>query len=520
MKRRTFLRRTLPAVTVPLAINGLRFRALARGSALERSIALAGGSDRVLVIIQLEGGNDGLNTVVPVEDDAYYKARPALALPKENALVLDGQPLLRLHPAMTGMQRLFNGGRLAIVSNIGYDHATLSHFAGIENWNTASGGAPTERRTTGWIGRYLSEEYPDFPTTLPASPPAIQIRPSTSSIFGIPGATIGMSLTDPAEFYAMVNGGPDVADDLPPDTLAGREWKFIRSIDTQAIEYSEAIRGAAARAANRATYPAGNALAESLASIARLIAGGLETRVYMVSLGNFDTHSNQLGQHASLLGALSDGVAAFMDDLVALGVDGRVVGMTYSEFGRRVFDNGSGTDHGTAAPHFVFGTPIDGGKVFGGVPDVAGPDPFGNLKFTIPFHCYYASVLAPHFDVGEDVLARVLPYGLCDPGSRVPLYRAATVGVPDIREGVVSLSATPNPTSGGTVIGYRTGRQGYVDLALHAIDGAHVMTIASGAEPAGDHLVRADLSRLAPGVYMLRLKHDGVILTRPITVVR
>ena len=423
MQRRQFLRRAGILSATPLLFKGLSLKAFARPGATS---ALR-DTDRVLVIIQLEGGNDGLNTLIPVDDDNYYTARPNLMIPKVDALALNGEPLMRLHPSMPGMQSMFNDGYLAPVQNIGYERSTMSHFTGTEIWNTASGILPKDIQTTGWVGRYLHQEFPDYPDILPDDPPAIEISPATSSVFTVVGASIGMSLTDPTEFYDLVNGGPGIDPETAPDTLAGREWNYIDAINRQSQSFSQSIKRAADRAANSVTYPSDNALAAALAIVARLVAGGLTTRVYKVSLGGFDTHFGQLAQHAKLLGMVSGAVKAFHDDLLALGVADRVVGMTYSEFGRRIKDNSTGSDHGTAAPHFVFGSMINGGRTYGGNPDLANPDANGNLPYTVGFPCYYASVIAPLFSLDDTSLAEILPIALCDRPSFIPLYRTQRV---------------------------------------------------------------------------------------------
>ena len=239
---------------------------------------------------------------------------------------------------------------------------------------------------------------------------------------------MGMALTDPAEFNELISSGAIVADDDRSDTPAGREWLYVRMIDAQSVQFAAAIRKAAERANNVAEYPAGNALAASLAVVARLIAGGLETPVYVVSLGGFDTHAGQAIVHPALLMQLSSAVAAFADDLDALNLASRVVAMTVSEFGRRPAENGSGTDHGSAAPHFVFGAGIDGGKIHGGLPDLHNLNSDGNLRHTIDFRCYYASVLAPYFGLDDVRIGEILPLETCGSSRRLLLYRTSTAG--------------------------------------------------------------------------------------------
>ncbi len=247
------------------------------------------------------------------------------------------------------------------------------------------------------------------------------------------------------------------------------------------------------------TYPE-SGLARSLAIIARLIAGGLRTRIYKVTIGNFDTHGGQAPVHAALLGMLSEGIKAFQDDIIAHGAAGRVVGMTYSEFGRRARENGQGTDHGTAAPHVVFGSMIDGGKIFGGAPDLANLDANGNLRHAIDFHCYYASVLAPLFDVDDTRLARILPVEHCGRPEFVPLYHASGIAGSTVRDAGPPLEIYPNPAS--QLVWIRSAGTGSTLLRVVDERGAVVMEkpVRIGSQP-----LALDLSALPAGVYVVSI---------------
>lgn len=521
MKRREFLKRTAPILAAPVLINGMRVRALASGHG-PGAAGLLAADGRVLVVIQLQGGNDGLNTVIPVDDDKYHEYRPTVKIEKADALPLDGVPLLRMHPKMTGMQRMFNDGRLAIVQNVGYGRAGMSHFVETEMWQTGTGLGSGNAVTTGWVGRYLRREFPEFPTVLPDDPPAVEIGRATSSMFTIVGTSISMSLTDPAEFYALVKGVPSGKEDPAADTPAGHEKGFVDIIDQQSHAYADAIRAAAAKAANLVAYPKDNELGESLAIIARLIAGGLSTRVYKVTLGGFDTHAFQTLHHGELMSTLSDAVAAFQDDLVALRVDSRVVGMTYSEFGRRAYDNGSGTDHGAAAPHFVFGTPVVGGTVYGGLPMLNELDASGSLKHTIDFHCYYASVLAPLFNVSAAAIDEILPAAPCARADYLPIIRAAASGVRAETHALdgYAVSAVPNAASVGTTVVITLPRAGHVRVRLIDAAGHEARTLFSGQAEAGRTRLPADLSGLPAGAYIVVMETDAGRTTTRLNVVR
>ena len=502
MRRRDFLKRIPPVLATPFALHGLRMQGLAETNRLYEGLAKIEETDRVLVIIQLEGGNDGLNTVIPFEDAIYYNARPNLAVAKEEVLRLNGQSLLGMNPVMEGMASLFNDGELSIVQNIGYDQMNLSHFTGTEIWNTASGWRKDEFLNTGWVGRYLAGEYPDFPDVLPDAPLAVEISPATSSIFTVVGASIAMSLTDPQEFYDLVSAGPNVSDEVDVTTLAGREWEFIDLINRQSITFADTVRSAATKAENQVTYPDTD-FARALAIVARLVAGGLGTRIYKVRLGNFDTHGGQAVVHPLLLQTLSDGVKAFQDDLHALNVANRVVGMTYSEFGRRVGENGPGTDHGTAAPHFVFGSKVNGGQVFGSVPDLVNVDRFGNLPHELDFHCYYASVIAPLFNLDDTRLNDILPLNLCDRSSFLPLYRASSVRESEVRAG--HLKVVPNPVSSSLVVSLPEGVQDASTLHLILFDSSG-RVVRREERVGSERRITLNVEELPSGSYYLDLR--------------
>jgi len=267
---------------------------------------------------------------------------------------------------------------------------------------------------------------------------------------------------------------------------------------------------AAGRGRNIVEYPAGNTLAGSLAVIARLIAGGLSTPVYVVSLGGFDTHAGQLIVQPLLLRQLSDALSAFADDLAALNLFNRVVTMTVSEFGRRVEDNWLGTDHGGAAPHFVFGGGIDGGRVYGGHPNLGDLDKDGNLRHAIDFRCYYASVLAPLFGLDEARIGEILPVGACQAMARVPLYRGAgvTANQAFINDSLKRLDIRPNPASERVEVRCSHMVPGMAKLSIIASDGHHVMSMSKEIVDAGSYSFILDLASVPSGRYIIRI--DGI----------
>ena len=371
MRRRDFLKTTAPVV-LPALINGKPIRALASTSWLSRAVRGIAG-DRVLVLIQLSGGNDGLNTVIPLESyDRYYKARTNIAIPRDKVLRLDGVDATGLHPAMTGMQGLFNEGKLAIVQGVSYPQPNFSHFRATDIWLT--GADAGQVLPTGWAGRYLDQVYPDFPKNYPnpkmPDPLAIQVGSLVSPALQGPSMTMGMAISNPTGFYQLIGEKAPPA----PDTRAGELLAYIREMSMKTDQYAGVIKQAAQKVTQQSgKYPAAgkNPLADQLKIVARLVAGGLQTRIYLVSMGGFDTHARQTdaadtttGTHARLLARLSEAIDAFQDDLGFLQVKERVIGMTFSEFGRRIQSNASGgTDHGAAAPVFIFGEGVRSGIV-------------------------------------------------------------------------------------------------------------------------------------------------------------
>jgi uncharacterized protein (DUF1501 family) len=406
MKRRDFLRNTIPIALLPSLINGISVRALAATPSLQA----AGrdlGTDRVLVLVQLNGGNDGLNTVIPLEYyDAYQAARANIAIPEDKVLRLDGLDKTGLNPAMPEMQRLFNEGKLSIIQGVSYPQPNFSHFRATDIWLT--GADAGQVLPTGWAGRYLDYEYPrfpqDYPNSLMPDPLAIQVGSLVSPALQGPALTMGMAISNPNSFYDLIN------DRSAPvsNTRAGDQIAYIREMSVKTDQYAGVIRKAAQKVTKQSDkYPAPgkNPLADQLKIVARLVAGGLKTKVYLVSIGGFDTHAKQTeaadtttGNHAKLLAKLSEAIGAFQDDLTFLQAGSRVTGMTFSEFGRRIRSNASGgTDHGAAAPVFVFGEGVQSGIIGNNPVLPAAATVNDNIVMQYDFRAIYATLLEKWF---------------------------------------------------------------------------------------------------------------------------
>ncbi|MBS0633239.1 MAG: DUF1501 domain-containing protein [Verrucomicrobia bacterium] len=341
----------------------------------------------ILVLVQLAGGNDGLNTLIPFEDAHYYRLRPTLGIAKDRVLRVGDT--LGLHPACAPLHSLFHDGKLSIVQNVGYPNPNRSHFRSTEIWETAS--PSDEFLTTGWVGRYLDNACAGQPAT--SDPLALHISDSLPQSFvgGEEHATFGLSpglrnFRENEENRRLLSALAHEPGDAP-----GGNDTFLRHTLMDALVNEQRVSAILAKDRPEVTYPTNN-FASSLASVAALVAAGLPTRVYFVSLTGFDTHSNQANQHANLLTTLSEGLAAFQKDLEARKLDGQVLTMTFSEFGRRPNENESrGTDHGTAAPLFVLGSKTKGG-LHGTAPslDLAANQ---DMRFSTDFRAVYATAL-------------------------------------------------------------------------------------------------------------------------------
>jgi len=516
MKRREFLKKSIPAATViPAMLNGYSVRAFTGHSSLLQSLLLPPiDTDHVLVIVQLSGGNDGLNTVVPISTySSYYNARTNIAIPESKILQLDSYNQAGLHPAMKGMQTLYNENKLAILQAVGYPSPNFSHFRATDIWMTGSDSNTV--LNTGWGGRYLNVEYPNYPTGFPNSsmpdPLAIQIGSITTLTCQGPVVNMGMSITDPTSFYNFVNGVPDPA----PATPMGYELSYIRDVANQTNQYAQRVKAAAAAVTQQFTYPANNSLADQLKIVARLIKGGLSTRIYMVSYGSFDTHASQVmasdttvGTHANLLTNVSNAIKAFQDDLQFLGVDGRVLGVTFSEFGRRIKSNASGgTDHGAAAPVFLFGKNV--------VPGVYGTNPSippnattnDNIPFQYDFRSVYASILQNWFCVPNTDLQMIMMKDF----QQLNIVNNANCkpAVPQ-NSGDKLVSNYPNPFVSKTTISFKTNGGHTLIQIINNLGQAIRTLIDQDYSAAGTYTTSFDAYGLADGVYYARLQNGPV----------
>ena len=517
--RRDFLAGLGLAAGTTVMLGATPVHAMVRSPLLQALQGLS--SERILVLVQLEGGNDGLNTIIPVEDDHYYRARPRLAIPKHATLPLT--QTLGFHPSLKPLRDLYNDGHMAIVQGVGYDDASLSHFRGTDIWIT--GTDTNSYLNSGWTGRQLEVAFPQFDTQPPDFPLAVQIGGLSSMLFNGNTHFMGMTLSNPQVFERIARTGHIYNARDVPSSAYGEEMSFVRRVANDTFRYGVAVQNAASVGVNHVSYPGlnQNNLANSLSIVARLIKGSLGARVYHVGLGGFDTHGTQggvNGRHARLLGYLADAVRAFLADLGALRK--HVLVMTFSEFGRRVEQNGSdGTDHGTAAPLFLFGPGTSGG-LFGTGPSLSNLDVHGNLKHGIDFRAVYATILQHWFGFSESASEAVLGKAF-DP---LPLIANPTDPVvthtdsPALPQVFTLHQNYPNPFNAETTISFTLTDSASVKLNVFDLAGRHVRTLMERRQRAGRHEVRFVAAGLPSGTYVYRLRAGRHMVSRQMTLVR
>jgi uncharacterized protein (DUF1501 family) len=393
--RRVFLQKGLTLLAVaPTIPTFLDQTVMALNNPLDSKLTQqASGKDgKILVVVQLSGGNDGLSTVIPYGDDIYYQSRGSIAHPADKVLKIDNY--IGLHPDLTSLKSMYDSGDLAVVQGVGYPNPNRSHFRSMDIWHSAQ--PEIQQPSSGWIGRY-------FDNTCPGCDPHVGIAIGETLPLAMQGEKVmPLSFERPDSYRYTGRDKTDYIKLNQVDTQTpiaspskqitpGDQLDFLHrtAMDAQ-LSSEEILRLTRSHAAPKA-YPA-NEFGNGLKTIAAMIAGGLPTRVYYIALGGFDTHTQQLNRHDALMKQLSDGLGAFWEDLKQQKNNDRVLLMTFSEFGRRVVANASnGTDHGAAAPMFVMGSSIRQGIV-SRHPSMTDLDQ-GDLKYVVDFRSVYASVL-------------------------------------------------------------------------------------------------------------------------------
>lgn len=549
MKRRNFLR-LLPAAGISsFAVNGFAMRPFANARIANMLASCQDVQDRTLVLIQLKGGNDGLNTIIPMAMyDRYAELRPTTRINDsgqgayialDNTLPNDKQ--VGLHPAMTDFKELYDRGWATVVQAVGYQNMNQSHFKGTDLWLSGGGGAPAlNNLTSGWMGRALQAFYPyveGFPTVDMPDPLGIQVGdPNTSLGFHTDTEhqnVINLSGQDPAGFYSLIQtiGGAPVLN--VPDSDHGEELEYIMGVENSINLYASRITQVFNAGSNAVTYPNTN-LAAQLKTVARMIKGGCKTKIFLCQIGGFDTHSAQvdsgdtsLGAHATLLAQLSGAIKAFLDDLHTMGLSDNVLGCTFSEFGRCAKENGSfGTDHGTLAPMVLFGKNVKPG-VMGTNPNLNNLTNDNQLKdMQHDYRQVFAALLQDWLGANPWVMEQAMLDGysklnVVDRNKRVE-PNCQWGGAPIVDDQFRPMSLFPNPASFGTEVAYENRSEAFdALLSLHSLGGTLVSLRSEIVQPGANHFY-FDVTTLPEGIYFVRLQNrrNGKAEVMKLSVVR
>lgn len=394
MKRADFIRNT-GAFFIPLLAGGMKLKAF-----MPLHLPSESDNENILVLVQLFGGNDGLNTIVPLDIYRnYFNARKGLALQEKDLLHLQGYEQVGLHPSLSHFKELFQEHQLSIIQSVGYPVPDFSHFRSTDIWMA---GAVDERSlTNGWIGRLLQQRYQQYPSGYPnlmnPDPLAVQLGTTPSLVFQGTRTPMAINISNGENIFQSTAGLTESTGSL----FGQKRLDHVLSTARQTQQYTTVISKAMKMAGRQLEYPERNSLARQLKTVAALISGGLRTRIYLVSYDGFDTHAQQVtaadssrGRHADLLADVDQAIGVFQKDLRQLKIDHKVLGMTFSEFGRRIVANDSlGTDHGTAAPMFLFGSKLRGGIIGKNpsIPDQATKE--DNIEMQFDFRNIYHTVL-------------------------------------------------------------------------------------------------------------------------------
>lgn len=555
-------------MSMPFTIGGIPVN-LMQENALTRMAKESLSNDRVLVILQMHGGNDGLNSVIPVTNyEEYYSKRANIAIPAKNSLrkmievdsTLAPEKQIGFHPDMQAMKKMYDQGRLAVVQGVSYKNNNGSHFRGRDIW--FMGGSFEDYYQSGWVGRYLQQEiapkqYPqDFPNAEMKDPLALEMGSDVSLIFHQQGnIPTSISINNPAEFANLVAELEGFVDEqvdprgIPPEYLQNspyyNELDWILSLEDKSKDYAARLAevyAAGSLVQGNTNYPLkypynapegsyNNHLAPQLQIVAKLLSGGCKTKVFLVKIGGFDTHAEQvesydptMGSHAALMYHISTAMAAFQEDLRKRGLEDRVMTITTSEFGRRIYSNGSyGTDHGTGGPMFIFGKGVKPGVV-GNVPDLSQ----GNVEMQYDYRKVYANIVKDWLLVSDERLNDIFPGLMTAQGTSdgttfeaLPLANQVIVGVDNFIGDRFSLEdCFPNPAKEKTQVAFRINSAFYVSIDLMDKQGKKVSEWVNGNYVPGLHKVDVDLKDLPAGNYIYHMKCGFFQASKKLVVIK
>ena len=506
MKRRSFIKSS-SILSAPLLIGGIPVAPVVKNAF---SAFLNSSSDRVLVLIQLNGGNDGLNCVIPLDQyENLLAVRPQVIIPENDIIGLTDT--VGLHPSMASLAEIHQEGNLNIIQGVGYPNQNRSHFRSSDIWH--SGSSADTYLDTGWVGRYLDHFNPNYPENFPnddcPDPFALTIGSSVSETCQGSAGNFSLALVDPENLSQL---STPINNDLNEGCYSDK-LDFLTKTIEQTNAYGDVIQTANDLGSNISTlYNENDGLAQKLKLVAKLIKGGLRTKIYVVSLGGFDTHANQVeegntlaGAHADLLKELSEAIYAFQDDLKSLEIFDRVAGMTYSEFGRRIRSNFSnGTDHGTAAPLILFGSCVlpnivgDNAEISQDVDDQEG------VAMQYDFRSVYGSVLADWFDVEENTIKDILLGDF----QKIDLFaNCTTVSTDENSYESIDMNVYPNPTNSRVTIEFESNGE-HIKISIFDTLGHEVKVLTNKKIAPGSHNLDFEINDLPQNAYFVRIQTE------------
>ena len=482
--RRGFLRALGLATGGGIAMGSFSLTAMA-SAALNPLLAAGEVEDRILVLIRLKGGNDGLNMVVPLFDyGTYQQGRPSIAIPENDIISLTDK--FGIPNTMENLLPLWDQGSMKVINTVGYDNHNLSHFTSSDIFASANQQVESSSDKSGWLGRFILNQDPDYLENLPDTPAAIKISSGGSITYAnADQIDLAVNFNTPERLEQVAETGLiyDTVN-LPDDCYYGEQVGFLRSILNVTFNYAPQISEAYNAAENSVEY-SNNELARQLSIVARLIKGGLKTKLYMVTLEGFDTHEGQNGNHPVLMNAIGNSVSEFYNDLAASNRDSDVLSMTISEFGRRISENDGGTDHGTAAPVMMFGPALNGNGILGDDPDLSNVDENGNLHHSVDFRSIYASILESWLCLDPAGVDEILG----DSYDRLPDigFDCVGVGLPFLPiEQAIKHSIRPDG-QGAMLLEYELSRPGAVEVSIFSMMGQKMRTLFKGHQLNGTH---------------------------------
>jgi len=467
------------------------------------SIALSQSeNDNILILVRLQGGNDGFNTIIPVYDYGTYElARPLIKIPRSEFINLADGAFAMSKP-MNKLENVWNDGKMKVVHGVGYQDSSLSHFKGSDIYANTN---LIEDDRTGFMGRYFGEIYPNYFFSPPPSPPSIQIGSIGNLIFKGPESDYSFAVSHPDRLLQIIENETfyDLNNEI--NCTYGDKIRFLREATNTTFNYADVISEAYGRSSDFGGY-LDDSLGRQFRIISRLIKGNLGTKVYLVTLGGFDTHNNQTQRHQVLLNSFSEAISNFYADLTAAGWDDKVLTTTVSEFGRRFRENGSlGTDHGTAAPMMFFGTALKGNGFVGEHPNMKNLTRGGNVSHTVDFRNVYATIMKEWLCIDQSVVGKALLDNNGGPFESIDLGLKCSTSSSNIPNDGSSISHIPTYRDNRTFINIVNPQTGHVDISLYDVLGQKVATLRNEMMFEGQYEIdikQEAKNRLSAGPYI------------------